>query len=203
MKKLYLYILIPTILLAIVLGVLSFGNPQWHKRIFMWQAYTWPANMIHYQTVGGGGGSIPSLYFPPEKHTGEWRTWYSTGVLKSSKTLNNGIKDGVVREWYDNGKMKRQKHYKNGKEYGLSRRFYESGSLSEAVYFTEDTRNSKLKKEYSTIGKLIRIISFHETIFDVEGFDLIYDLKMEFDERSKHKSLLLKFDQAMKKIADK
>ena len=43
MKKLWFTIVGILALIFITLGLLSFGNPQWGKWVYCWQAYFWPS----------------------------------------------------------------------------------------------------------------------------------------------------------------
>jgi len=57
--KVYLAIAATLLLALTVLGILRFGNPQWHKFIYIFQAYYWP---------GYENENIPIL----DNYFGEW-----------------------------------------------------------------------------------------------------------------------------------
>lgn len=76
----------------LLLALLAFGRPNWHKAIYMFQAYVWPKHR---------GGVIR----PPEAFTGIWRTWYPSGQLRTEQSYTRGGRDGrVALAWHPTGR---------------------------------------------------------------------------------------------------
>lgn len=69
------------------LAVLRFGNPQWAKYVYIFQAYVSPAKQPD----------------PPTNFTGTWITWYKNGQMMNSVTFKNGRIDGRDVAWHPNG----------------------------------------------------------------------------------------------------
>lgn len=88
-KKTLLLALVLTLLGVSIAGVavLRFGNPQWHKYIYLFQAHVWP-------------GEEPQ---PPSDFTGTWRAWWKNGQLRESIDFRNGRFDGEYLQWHPNG----------------------------------------------------------------------------------------------------
>jgi hypothetical protein len=62
---------------ALYLCLLRFGNPQWHSRIYVFQAYHWPGH-------GGGLMQIPAGF------SGTWRDWYADRTLRFEAVFVHG-----------------------------------------------------------------------------------------------------------------
>ena len=81
------------------LAVLRFGNPQWHRWVFMFQAYVWPRRQPE----------------PPKGFTGVWRTWYPSGRRMNEVGFRNGREHGFERDFYPDGKRWSEGRYVNGR----------------------------------------------------------------------------------------
>lgn len=124
------------LLLALFL-VVRFGNPQWNRYIYIYQAYCVEhEGARNHQTCFGVSGTV--RYFRseitvPERYTGTWRTWDVDGNLVSSVDLKNGMADGRYVSWYDTGQLQSEEFYANGLPAATStwRRWDEFGNLRE------------------------------------------------------------------------
>ena len=83
--------------------LLTFGNTQWCKWVYIWQAYVYPEH------EGG-------LILPPtdSNYTGQWECWHSNGRKWFSLSARNGKHHGWTREWDRNGRLVNQEYYENG-----------------------------------------------------------------------------------------
>ena len=113
----------------VFLCLLRFGNPQWNRLIFMFQAYLYP-------------GNLEKVIIPPPGYTGTWRVWSQTGKLVNewefvdgkdpggmtilrhtdgSKAqqgvFRNGIPEGLHRWWDEHGRQNAEGTFRNGREW--------------------------------------------------------------------------------------
>lgn len=72
---------------------MSFGNSQWSKYIFIWQAYYYPADG---SLVGEHG-----IWSVPANYSGSYRIWYKNGVLGAVMAVKNGEVDYSTMKMYD------------------------------------------------------------------------------------------------------
>jgi hypothetical protein len=94
--------------LAACVLLLFFGNPQWCRVIYMFQAYVLRRGSAR---VWGGPGDERDptgvvLLVPPDDYTGVWRVWDSSGRKRGEYPLRDGKDHGVGRGWYANGQLK-------------------------------------------------------------------------------------------------
>jgi hypothetical protein len=75
--------------LGATVALLRFGNPQWHKYVFMFQAYVSP-------------GEDPDV---PEDFTGTWRTWYKNGGAMNEIQFRDGAQHGLERVYFPDGDL--------------------------------------------------------------------------------------------------
>ena len=124
MKKIYIYLLGIFVIVIGLISVLHFGNPQWNKYVYMWQAYVFPK----YEFVANTKYSIKIFEHDqiPNDFTGVWRDYYPNGVLRQEHTVIKGMKFyethfdfvlgknncdyaafvGYSNFYYDNGELK-------------------------------------------------------------------------------------------------
>lgn len=74
---------IAALLTASLFVVFTWGNPQWSKYIYIWQAYYFPAD--------GSLISEHGMFFPPKNYTGEYTVWYDNGQMGGSGMVTNGV----------------------------------------------------------------------------------------------------------------
>jgi hypothetical protein len=102
--------------IPLVIGLFGSGNPQWHRLIYMYQAYLDPWSP-----------GPPNRPHCPRTYTGTWTEWYPNGKKKMEKNLRGGIYHGSPSkiDWYPNGQMKCSIHHVDGKK--LYTVWYENG----------------------------------------------------------------------------
>jgi len=113
MPKSIKIILAAVVSLGLLFYLLSFGNPQWGKWIYMWQGFVWPAKKFEYKNPGYISGmdtksvlvGNPQVSIVPDNYTGRWRIWNKSGILLSDMHFKNGSNVGVVRSWDESGKL--------------------------------------------------------------------------------------------------
>jgi len=189
--KWILGILIPIVL---TLCLLSFGNPQWGKWVYMWQGYVYPC----YARMDSSAIAVPLRYIdyvpaisdPPDDYSGTWKTWNRDGVLISENGYLNGDYHGVYRRYYSTGELELDTKYKNGKAHDLEgKNYYQNGQLELLQGFQED-RPCGFRKEYSRSGDLLLISHYDGKALGFGHGTLIFDSKKNIDHREKYKHLL-------------
>lgn len=83
-----------------------------------------------------------------EPFTGEVRSYYNNGVVKSSVEYKDGLKDGATHYFYGNGNEKRQEVYTNGVIHGMITEYYDNGNLKFEVEFGNGMRNGAFRSYY-------------------------------------------------------
>ena len=89
----------------VALGLLVFGNPQWNKRVYMFQAFVHPKY---------NQGRIP----PPAEFSGTWITWDEHGNRIVEQQYRDGKLDGKEIHWTTLGNKSAEREYKNGLLHG-------------------------------------------------------------------------------------
>jgi len=85
-------------LLVSVPILLRFGDPQWSRWVYMFQAYVHP-------------GEPPP---PPRGYTGPWRGWHRNGGLAVQMGYRNGESHGQTVSWTDGGVRRLECYYVDG-----------------------------------------------------------------------------------------
>ena len=83
-----------------------------------------------------------------EPFSGEVRSYYDNGVVKSSMVYKDGLKDGAAHYFYDNGKEKRQEVYTKGVIHGMLTEYYNDGFLKFEVEYDNGMRNGVFRSYY-------------------------------------------------------
>lgn len=105
-----------------VTGLLFVGRPQWHRAIYIFQAYV-------LQQRGLRLDDDLVLLLPPQKYTGLWRLWRADGTLIRGVSYRRGKRHGDYSNYYPNGRKRTQNAFVNGVCTGKSSEWYESGRL--------------------------------------------------------------------------
>lgn len=101
--------------------VLRFGNPQWHKQIFIFQCYRWP-------------GSEPRPYQYP-RFNGMWRAWHENGQLSYTQPIQGGqLWTGPECFWDATGRVIRRREWREGHPW--SGEFLEGFNIETAILVT-------------------------------------------------------------------
>jgi len=140
-KPVWAYLLSPIFVICLslllslgCLGILRFGNPQWNKWIFIFQAYYWPARGNDIQIDGALNGPYDGRgdeiwITPPKNFTGIIRNWRKNGEQYFEAEFKNGELDGQVIFWYENGNIGNKKYYEKGEVNGELIRWYSNGKI--------------------------------------------------------------------------
>lgn len=80
------------------LSVLGFGNPQWNRCIYMFQAFVYPKHGAYIK--------------PPANFSGTWIMWDRHGEKIGEQDYWNGKRHGRETRW-ENGRKIYEHHYKN------------------------------------------------------------------------------------------
>ncbi len=106
------------------LALLRFANPQWHRYVYMFQAYAWP-------------GDEDGWIGPPDGHNGEWRTWHPNGQLWDEIHYRDGRVHGKSTRWRRRGTKEHECNYVAGEPSGTYVGYDETGRKAwEGHYFT-------------------------------------------------------------------
>ncbi len=102
------------ILIGIVLPgtLLCFGNPQWHKQLFIWQ--TW---------------LIPSRKWPWGDYTGTWNVWGQDGRAEFEWQYVRGQPHGRLRWFFDDGSLQGECWAEAGEDHGPWTVWYRGGTV--------------------------------------------------------------------------
>jgi len=79
---------------------MRFGNPQWNKHIFVFQAYHYPRE---YRWLGSMN-ELPELWWAPSDYSGKWRVWDHSGWLIAEFKYDNGRRHGQFWSFFVGGK---------------------------------------------------------------------------------------------------
>lgn len=121
--------LLPYLIVFAVLGGLRFGNPQWNRWIFIFQAYVSPGdpNRLLWPPQMRAAAHSCAFCFDPDGFTGVWRTWEANGELHSEREFVNNLPHGIWRglsgsetPWGDS--IRYEMHYRRGKLHGKAAR---------------------------------------------------------------------------------
>lgn len=165
------------VFVLVMLGALRFGNTQWNRWIYIFQAYVTP---------GYGGGLIkpPVDYsglwtqwhkngqklfegdFKFGERDGKWTWWHPNGQKKGEVNYRNAVPYGKWIYWHKNGQIAVDENFKNGKYEGKQRSWFNNGQMESEGDYIDSNRDGKwtfldkagniIKIEHYKNGKLIR-----------------------------------------------
>ncbi len=98
---------------VLILGLLRFGDPQWHGRVYVFQEYISPGRRD---------------LRPPDGYDGVWRHWYRSGQLRVEMHLEGGVPHGDYTLWWENGGKCAEGAFRKGKAEGVWRYWDEDGN---------------------------------------------------------------------------
>lgn len=115
--------LISATIIGFVALVLSFGNPQWSKCIYVFQAY-WLQRPPHC----------------PDNFSGVWREWDLDGVLQSEQHFKDGILHGESTTWHSDGHVASKQSYEHGNPAGIWSTWNSTGDMIVSKTYRTDPR---------------------------------------------------------------
>jgi len=89
------------------------------------------------------------------RKTGIWKTYYSSGSLKSEITYVNNQPDGYAKIFYENGKISEEGTWKGTKWVGNYNFYHENGQKAYEWSFNENGKRSGVQKYFYENGKLL------------------------------------------------
>ncbi len=117
--------------------LLQFGNPQWHKYVYLFQSLS-----------GDPDGRMPSNY------TGVWRSWRADG-WKMEETYCNGVREGRVTCWNGDGHIYWEAEFRGGDRDGPELYWWsETGQLGRFSYYRNDKMDGP-DIEWDSTGRLL------------------------------------------------
>jgi hypothetical protein len=135
---------------------LRYGNPQWNRWIYIYQANVWPK---------WSEGHIPC----PKDYTGTLTHWYSNGKKAYEGNVCTGKLVGIQRSWFRNGQRRQEIMLaSNGAPDGLSKAWDETG----VVEYTTAWKNGRAVEA--------RAVSNGVAIYKDKGEDLMEKWDREF-----------------------
>lgn len=72
-----------------ILLILEYGNPQWSRWIYIYQA--------------SSSYNVDRIIHRPSGYTGRWRAWYPNGKLRMECFFKDGRFHGAIRQWNEKG----------------------------------------------------------------------------------------------------
>ncbi len=120
---------IAALLAAAAYGVANHGNPQWHPRLYMYQAQSTESKRLE----------------PGASYSGAWNNWEQDGRLVSTYTYRNGVRDGAYVTYDETGRPVTTGQYRNGGFDGVQKIDRGEGYRTEIVY-----RDGKLEGTETT-----------------------------------------------------
>jgi len=106
----------------VLLVVLRFGNPQWNRWIYIFQANLHP---------GHKSGIVPI----PKDYTGKWSHWTKNGLLFSTMVLQDGMRHGPFTAWHENGSLYVQVDYFEKKAHGKATFYWPNGIVDHYLWY--------------------------------------------------------------------
>jgi antitoxin component YwqK of YwqJK toxin-antitoxin module len=106
-----------------------------------------------YQSFHPNGKIFRESNYVNGKLHGVTKTYYESGALESTETMQNGIFEGPYQKFYENGKVSNEGQYANNEMSGVWKRYFESGELMEEVNFAKNEENGPFRF-YHKNGKL-------------------------------------------------
>jgi antitoxin component YwqK of YwqJK toxin-antitoxin module len=145
----------------------TYGNPQWHWRLYAFQA----RNMD------------PQRLEPGAAYTGAWNNWEQDGRLVSTYAYRNGQRDGAYTTYdesgavvatgqYRNGgfdgvqKMNRdgglrtEIEYRDGRRHGTETTWYPNGQIAVQAHYANGVQAGPLT-EYADTGMILSVTPFY------------------------------------------
>ncbi len=115
--------ILPTFFLVVILaaatvGFIHFGNPQWHWRLYAFQAR---------QAEDGLLDAGPN-------YTGQWRNWSADGRVLSEYGYRNGKRHGPYVHFTETGGVRSEGQYADGNLDGMQRVYGDDGVTTEIPY---------------------------------------------------------------------
>ncbi|MDR1613866.1 MAG: toxin-antitoxin system YwqK family antitoxin [Planctomycetota bacterium] len=108
----------PVCFVLAALTVLYFGNPQWHWRLYAFQA----------------GNTENGILEPTGGFSGRWRNWDNGGKLLSFYNYKDGKKNGGYVVYAPDGTVSSEGQYADGVLDGIQKMFHEDGSRTEIPF---------------------------------------------------------------------
>ena len=96
------------VLCIVTLLLALFGNPQWHRFIYVFQE--------HYATNILGDWVRPKV---GSSYTGIWYSWHKDGRLREMTFYRGGVEDGASLTFDDSGQVTDYRNYKQGRLHGM------------------------------------------------------------------------------------
>lgn len=136
----------------VIVLLLFNGSPQWHKSIYLSQAYCLLDTPSH----------RPSLCYlrPSEGYTGVHRQWYRNGQLADETQYESGRPNGQSVQWYRDGTKLAKGTVLNGKYEGTCRRWSRRGMLTVATF--RAGRRYGLCRNWDSEGTLRSAVTYRD-----------------------------------------
>jgi len=100
-----------------------------------------------------------------EVRDGQYRRWYSSGVLAQETLFSHGKKNGPHRLWYENGNRKLTCRYIDDRLDLVCRAWYENGKLRLDIRFDNGKRTGEWVRTGEKVGVVARV-SFNDDRLD-------------------------------------
>lgn len=184
-KKILLFACLPT-LLATTFLFFTYGNPQWGKYIYIWQAFVLPQGR-HIE-------ADEDYYLQcPDDFTGQWKTWYENGQLRTDGLFVDGEIRSNRISFYKNGNLASVHTYiYTLKGWPLNTKMYYKGLPPNTTLYYEDGLIHRTTTRYHGISRYDFKWKYNEINgFDIEQYTHNHDsgFQLEFYKNGKRKSV--------------
>jgi len=142
--------------------LLDYGNPQWHRWIYRWQASgdrnraeeARPANFTGVWKRWSLEGDRTETTYKDGKRHGRETTWLWNGQKCLELDYEEGMAHGLLRTWYRDGQRRAVAYYERGKDHGDLTLWYKNGQIRESSTYEHGVRHGR-HRCWNTKGKLI------------------------------------------------
>ncbi|MBU1864299.1 MAG: toxin-antitoxin system YwqK family antitoxin [Candidatus Omnitrophica bacterium] len=112
---------------------------------------------------------------------GDFRSYYTSGILKQEGKFRKGKRDGILKQYYENGKIKAEWHFKKGKQHGPCKKYYENKNLK-AEWMYKDNRIDGIHTKYYEDGTIESEWRYRKGKRDGKCFVYDVDGKLKYTE---------------------
>ena len=113
------YVLLAFFIVVVFLGISCFGNPQWHKSIYIWQAYYSELEVKSDYTPGKGPTDVLLEIEMSLNSISPLKKKINRGLL----IVSDGF-TGIWSAWDEDGNLLSKVRYKGGRQSGLQYGFH-------------------------------------------------------------------------------
>jgi hypothetical protein len=145
--------------LLVILAILTlrFGNTQWNRWIYVFQAYVWP-------------GREPE---PSSDYCGPWFAWYSNGRIAAEAWTRNGEAEGPFLLWDTEGHLHRVFNRQNGSREGWEITWDQDGrAMATGQNYYNEPFEGRFYNDYLKVLQVYRQGEPYDGLFHPNGAEI-------------------------------